>query len=280
MRFIYQLPKLFFYHHVFMAVCAAALCLQTLVLLNHTTIDYLLAGFLFAATLLSYNLHFFLASLKSGATAQLLWFRNTYTFTLLVNAFSLIAIVFLLFYLKEIHPYVLIAVLLNGVYTAPLLFKKSLRLPLIFTLIKSYFVGFTWAFATVVLPVVLLQKQPGSSELAVFIHRFMLVSLATLLFDYRDKERDLQFRVFTPANVLNEKQYNLFFAFNFVLFAASALWLIMAAPSYWQWLQLLPCIYMWWLYRQSKKRTDDLFYLSFVDGSLFLSAVLSIFLLI
>jgi hypothetical protein len=274
------LPKFFFYHHVFMAVCAAALCLQTLILLGGESFNYLLAGFLFAATLFSYNLHFFLASAKSDASEQLRWFRNRYNLTLFVNILSLAATLFLLVFLKEILYFVLVAVLLNAAYTAPLLLKKSLQLPLIFTIVKSYFVGFTWAFATVVLPLVIIQKQPGIPELSVFAHRFMLVSVATLLFDYRDKARDLQWGVFTPANLLTEKQYHLFFSLNVVLFAASALWLITAVPSFWQWLQLLPCIFLWCLYLQSKKRTDDLFYLSWVDGSLFLSAVLSLFLLI
>ena len=280
MHFIRRLSKFFFYHHVFMAVCAAVLCLQTLILLNDGAIDYLLAGFMFAATLFSYNLHFFLASAKSDSSEQLSWFRNTYRLTIIVNLLSLAATLFLLIYLKDILYFVIAAVLLNASYTAPLLFKKSLKLPILLTFIKSYFVGFTWAFATVVLPLVIIQKQPTIAEAAVFFHRFMLVSVATLLFDYRDKSRDLQWGVMTPANLLTEKQYELFFALNVLFFAASAIALMVVVPSTWQWLQLLPCVYMWWLYRQSKKRTDDLFYLSWVDGSLFLSAILSLFLLI
>lgn len=280
MHFIRHLSKFFFYHHVFMAVCAAVLCLQTLILLNDGAIDYLLAGFMFAATLFSYNLHFFLASAKSESSEQLSWFRNTYKLTVIVNLLSLAATLFLLIYLKDVFYFVIAAVLLNASYTAPLLFKRSLKLPILLTFIKSYFVGFTWAFATVVLPLVIIQKQPAIAEAAVFFHRFMLVSVATLLFDYRDKSRDLQWGVMTPANLLTEKQYELFFAFNVLLFTASAVALMVMLPSPWQWLQLLPCLYMWWLYRESKKRTDDLFYLSWVDGSLFLSAMLSLFLLI
>jgi hypothetical protein len=272
--------KFFFFHHAFMAICALALCLQTFLLLSTATINYTLAGFIFSATLLSYNLHFFLASAKSNATEQLHWFRSTYRLTMVVNVLSLATTLFFLFYLREIWHFVLAAILLNATYTAPLLLKKALRLPLVFTFSKSYFVGFTWAFATVVLPLVLLQKQPGISELAVFTHRFMLVSAATLLFDYRDKERDLQWGVITPANIYNENQYHRFFIINFAALTGSAFWLIATVPSGWQWLQLLPCLYIWWLYLQSKKRSDDLFYLTWVDGSLFLSAALSLFLLI
>ncbi len=280
MHFIRHLFKFFFYHHVFMAVCAAVLCLQTLILLNNGSIDFLLAGFMFAATLFSYNLHFFLASAKSDSSEQLSWFRHTHRLTIFVSILALAATLFFLIYLKDIIYFVIAAALLNASYTAPLLFKKSLKLPLFLTLIKSYFVGFTWAYATVVLPLVIIQKVPSIAEAAVFAHRFMLVSVATLLFDYRDKSRDLLWGVMTPANMLNGKQFDLFFALNVLLFTICSAILMIAVPSPWQSLQLLPCIYMWWLYRQTKKRTDDLFYLSWVDGSLFLSAILSLFLLI
>ncbi|HEX4958259.1 MAG TPA: hypothetical protein VFV46_08790 [Lacibacter sp.] len=263
-----------------MAVCAAVLCVQTLLLLNEGTGDFLLAGFVFAATLFSYNLHFFLASAKSDASEQLSWFRKTYKLTVYVIIAAMVAALSLFLYLKDIRYFVIAAVLLNASYTAPLLLKKSLKLPLLLTFVKSYFVGFTWAFATVVLPLVIIQKQPAIAEVAVFFHRFMLVSIATLLFDYRDRSRDLQWGVRTPANMLNAKQYDLFYGVNILLFTLSAGLLMAAVPSPWQWLQVLPCIYLWWLYRVSKKRTDDLFYLSWVDGSLFLSAILSLFLLI
>jgi hypothetical protein len=273
------LLNFFFYHHFFMSVCAAVLCLQTMILLNNST-DYVLAGFVFAATLFSYNLHFFLAAFKSDSSEQLLWFRNTFRLTIILNILSLAASLLLLLYLKDMLYFVTIAVLLNAAYTAPLLFKKSLKLPLLFTFVKSYFVGFTWAFATVVLPLVVIQKQPGIPELVIFMHRFLLVSVATLLFDYRDKTRDLNLGLVTPANFFNEKQFEMFFALNVLLFSGASVALIIMVPSPWQVLQIVPCIYMWWLYRQSKNRTDDLFYLSRVDGSLFLSAILSLFLLI
>ncbi|WP_407522138.1 hypothetical protein PDL71_14015 [Lacibacter sp. MH-610] len=151
---------------------------------------------------------------------------------------------------------------------------------MIFTLVKSYFIGFTWAVATVIFPIVLLKKEPGVNELVLFTHRFLLVSIATLLFDYRDRQRDFEQGVLTPANMLHEKQFHRFFNFNLLLFLLVTAGVVVLFPAPLQWLQFLLVFFFLWLHAMSRKRADDLFYLTWVDGSLFLSAVLSLFLLI
>jgi uncharacterized membrane protein AbrB (regulator of aidB expression) len=262
-----------------MAVCTVALCLQTHWLLQIDLPDTSLLIFLFTATLFSYNIHFYLAAAKGTSTDQLHWFKKYELFTIILTICSLLVTAVLFIRLRSVNIYILLTVVLNALYTLPLLFKSSLKLPLAFTFIKSYFIGFTWAVATVVIPLAYVQKQPDITELCIFVHRFLLVSLATLIFDYRDKQRDRSMGVLTPANTMTDQQYHRFFLLNVIAFTASVLWLMIELPFSTQWLQLIPCMYMWWLYLQSKKRTDDLFYLSYVDGSLFLSALLSIFLL-
>lgn len=263
-----------------MAICALALCWQTFVLLNQSALNNHLYLFVFFATLLSYNTHFFLAAKKSTSSLQLQWFYQTKKITLLFNRIVLIVSAYYFYLLKDIVVYILLAAFLNATYTAPLLFKNALKLPLAFTFVKSYFIGFTWVFATAILPMLVLQQKTGLPEMAVLIHRFLLVSIATLIFDYRDKLRDLELGVHTPANKMKEHEFQWFFIFNLLLMAASVIVLYLSTKQPEQWLQLLPCAFLWWAFLQSKKRTDDLFYLTLVDGALFLSALLSIFLLI
>ncbi|MBX9781775.1 MAG: hypothetical protein K2X48_00640 [Chitinophagaceae bacterium] len=236
-----------------MALCAAALCFPAYIWLHTQKINEALLFFLFAATLLSYNVHFFLASLKSGSSVQLQWFQKQKLFTIVFNFASLVFTGFLFFQLSSLYVFIIALIILNAAYTAPLLFKKALQLPVAFTFIKSYFNGFTWAFATVVLPVITVNEKPGITELAIFIHRFLLVSIATLIFDYRDKLRDLELGVHTPANKMKEHPFHWFFIANILVFIAAVLWLNLTISSGWQWLQFIPCFYLWWLYLQSKK---------------------------
>lgn len=263
-----------------MALCALALCFQTYLFYGHDGINYSLMGFVFSATLLSYNVHFYLASRKSSSSQQTNWFHQQKALTHALNTVALLATAYFLLQLQGLWLWVSITILLNASYTAPLLLRKPLQLPMIFTLVKSYFIGFTWALATVVFPFVLFKKDPGMNELVLFSHRFLLVSVATLLFDYRDRQRDFQQGVLTPANMLHEKQFHRFFYLNLLLFLLVTAGLVVLFPAPLQWLQFVVVVFFIWLHAISRKRSDDLFYLTWVDGSLFLSAVLSLFLLI
>lgn len=274
------LLKAFFYHHIFIAFCALALCWQTFVLLHKTAANNHLYFFVFFATLLSYNTHFFLAAQKSTSSVQLRWFHQTKKFTLIFNSLVLAATLYYFYHLREISSYIILAVVFNAAYTAPLLFKTTLKIPLVFTFVKSYFIGIIWVFATGILPLFLIKQQLGLLEIAILLHRFLLVSIATLIFDYRDKLRDYELGVHTPANKMNEHQFHWFFIFNLFLMAGSVVFLFLSTNELVQWFQLVPCGFLWWAFLKSKKRTDDLFYLTLVDGALFLSAILSIFLLI
>lgn len=263
-----------------MALCALALCAQTFLIYQNQDINYNLPGFVFSATLLSYNIHFYLASRNNPSSGQTHWFHQRGLVTHLLNGAALLGTVYFLLQLQEIWIWIIFSILLNAAYTAPLLLRKPLQLPVLFTLVKSYFIGFTWAVATVVFPIVLLKKEPAITELVLFTHRFFLVSVATLLFDYRDRKRDFQQGVLTPANLLQEKQFHRFFYLNLLLFLLVTAGMVVLFPAPLQWLQFLVVFFFLWLHAMSRKRSDDLFYLTWVDGSLFLSAVLSLFLLI
>jgi hypothetical protein len=263
-----------------MALCAVALCLQTSIFFKESGINYSFAIFLFFSTLLSYNLHFHLASLNFSSTDQLKWFRRNSIVTHALNTLSVFAILYSISDLRDLWIWIGLAILLNAAYTAPLLLNKPIKLPLVFTAVKSYFIGFTWALATVVLPLLLLKTEPGMKEVILFLHRFLLVSTATLLFDYRDRFSDLQQGIRTPANFLNEQQFRKFFILNIALLTLVSALLPVLFSSPLHWLQLPVSIYFIRLYKTSRKRSDDLFFLFYVDGSMFLSAAISLFLLI
>lgn len=263
-----------------MALCAIVLSWQTFIILHKSPISYHLYFFTFFATLLSYNTHFYLAAQRSRSSEQLRWFHQTKKQTLFFNGIVLIATFYFFYYLQSIAVYIVVAVVLNAAYTAPLLLNKALKLPLLFTFVKSYFIGFIWTFVTAILPMLILNQKTGQTEIAIFLHRFLLVSSATLIFDYRDKLRDLELGVHTPANKMKEEQFHWFYILNLLLLVASVVLLSVTTKQLAQWLQMIPCLTLWWAFLRSKKRTDDLFYLTMVDGALFLSAILSIFLLI
>lgn len=267
------------FHHIIIALCAAALCIQTKMFYSIFEYPLTLISFVFFATLLSYNVHFTLAARKSTSSDQLLWFHQTKTFTLVFNFLTLLATLWFWWKIREINTLILISIFINATYTAPLLLKKPVKLPSYITFIKSYFIGFVWAYATVVLPLAFFHVEPQLNEIFLFANRILLVTLATMVFDYRDKLRDFESGVHTPANLMNEQQFGRFFLINAFAYFITVIFLAIRFNSYMYLLQLIPGLVLIYLLRLSKKRDDDFFYLGWVDGVLVLSCLLSLFLL-
>jgi hypothetical protein len=275
-----RFTRFLLFYHIVIAVSAAALCMQTKLFYSLFEYPLTLIAFVFFATLLSYNLHFSFAATKSTSSEQLQWFRQAKSATVLLNILSLIATLWFWWKIRSINIHIVLAILFNAAYTAPLLLKKPIKLPSILTFIKSYFIGFVWAYATVVLPLAFFEVEPNINEVFLFISRLLLVALATMIFDYRDRLRDFEMGVHTPANIMNEQQFQIFFITNVVLYSFSVIFLAIRFHTYLHLLQLIPGVVAIYLLRISKRQNSDYFYLGWVDGLLILSSLLSLFLLL
>jgi hypothetical protein len=275
-----RFTRFLLFYHIIIAVSAATLCMQTKLFYSLYEYPLTLIAFVFFATLLSYNLHFSFAAGKSSSSEQLLWFRQAKNATVILNILSLIATLWFWWQVRSINTHIILAIIFNAAYTAPLLLKNPIKLPSILTFIKSYFIGFVWAYATVVLPLAFFNIEPNVNEVFLFISRLLLVALATMIFDYRDRLRDFEMGVHTPANIMNERQFQLFFIVNVVLYSFSVIFLAIRFQTYLHLLQLIPGIVAIYLLRISKTENSDYFYLGWVDGLLILSSLLSLFLLL
>ncbi|HMO33219.1 MAG TPA: hypothetical protein PKE07_09475 [Lacibacter sp.] len=267
------------YVHVVIAAGTVVLGLQTSLWLQ-LPLQIQLLIFLFFATLLSYNVHFWLASRKSCSSGQLDWFARHSRATLLLNLICLLVVSFYWYQLRAHTFPFLVMLFLNAAYTAPLLFHKEIVLPVVFTFMKSYFIGFTWALVTVLLPVLATEQPLEAAILPVFLQRFLLVTIATLIFDWRDKARDANWGVRTPANLFTEPAFNRFFLLHLLAYCGSVLLLLPLPGGWYNLLQLLPAVAMWYFYRRAKEEAGDVFYLLWVDGLLVLSPLLSFGLLL
>lgn len=275
-----RFTRFLLFYHIVIAISAAALCVQTKLFYALFEYPLTLIAFVFFATLLSYNLHFSFAASKSTSSEQLQWFREAKNATIILNILSLFATLWFWWKIRSINTHIVLAIVFNAAYTAPLLLKNPIKLPSILTFIKSYFIGFVWAYATVVLPLAFFEVEPNINEVFLFMSRLLLVALATMIFDYRDRLRDFEMGVHTPANIMNEQQFQVFFIINVVLYSFSVIFLAIRFQTYLHLLQLIPGIVAIYLLRISKKQNSDYFYLGWVDGLLILSSLLSLFLLL
>ncbi len=271
----YTVTSLLFYHFL-ISSAATLLCWQTITELQHSVDESTLYGFTFFATLFSYNLHVYLGSLKDRNSEQLDWFRQHPITTRAILFLSFFGTIYFAFQLPTLLIAILAGIALNASYTAPLLLKKPIQLPLVLTFIKSYFIGFVWAYATVFLPALASNQSMDSSFLLLFGERLMLVAMATFIFDYRDHLVDLEWGVHTPANHLNEHQQRIFFLLNLLAYGLLVLFFAIETHHFNHLFQLANAAALWFLLVYSRKAPGDLFYLGWVDGILLLAPVLTV----
>jgi 4-hydroxybenzoate polyprenyltransferase len=164
------------------------LVFQTIHLLHVPVNDYLI-GFVFCATIASYNFHYILA----GAIGQqkLSWSlfsrRPTATFLFLAAA----GCAAILFFPSRISmAYALFSVFLTIIYSVPLLPYKQLDVARKAGLLKTILLAFTWTFVTAYLPIVQQGLPLSTLGLLILAKRFLFMLLLCIIFDSRDVNID------------------------------------------------------------------------------------------
>jgi 4-hydroxybenzoate polyprenyltransferase len=176
-------------HSIFVSLCAIALCYQTMVLLNlrHDSIMY---GFVFFATLSSYNFYWLLSKYSFGKPVELHVFVKKNSSYILLTMLSGTAMLYCLSFLAGIHVYAAFAAVLTIIYSMPLWpLGRALRLrkPGMF---KTILLAFTWSYVTVFIPALPLINVATEKVIMLMITRFCFVGMLCILFDKRDMAAD------------------------------------------------------------------------------------------
>ena len=106
-------------HSIFIAVCAAALCFQTALLL-HIKLPNWLYGFIFFSTLCSYNFYWLLSGYSFTKQPFRLFLKQYHT-NFIVFFIAGIGMLFSLYNVAELLPVICITVMLTLLYALPLL---------------------------------------------------------------------------------------------------------------------------------------------------------------
>lgn len=168
-------------------VALATTCLTLISLHNFGIEDWVLPLFVFFSTLLSYNFIRLFRSVELESWFHK-WVADNKVALMVVSLISLLALLFLFFRIAVNSIVVLVPIgLLTFLYSVPLLGLPALRsLPGF----KLVLIASTWAFVTVVLPLVNYGLVPSSDFYIIFMQRMLFVAAITLPFDLRDLSFD------------------------------------------------------------------------------------------
>jgi len=264
---------LLLFHSIYIAICAVAMCFQTILLLQ-IPVDSLLLGFVFFATVFSYNSYWLLSKKIFGSVFyQQVFFRKE---RIKIALLAVYATGLLICYFKSALTINLIwpAVALNILYTMPLLPFKVLSFTKRIGFLKTILLAFTWMYVTGFLP---LQKTVDSLtgiEMALFLNRFLFMLLLCVVFDNRDASIDKIKGLHSIATDLKPAAVKFLVLILFVLLTGSVYFLRYFGMNLEQAFALLiSALAVGYIYYLSLQKRGYFFYYFFVDGLMLFSTL-------
>jgi 4-hydroxybenzoate polyprenyltransferase len=259
----------------YIAICAVLMVWQTTWLLLGAAPSNRLLGFVFFATICSYNFHWYLTPRSTSPSRRVQWTHRHKTLHFVLYLTGVVGAAVYFFYLAHYFIALCFAAFLTFLYSAPKLPQRAFRQLQKIAVGKTLFLTFVWVYVTTVLPLIVADVPWHPAYVLFTLSRVFLIYAICIIFDYRDRQDDKQHGIRSLITLLNEKgidrlfwvSVSLFFISNFLLSAYHY-------PFYYIILLTLPGIITAALYRESKRNfSDDLYYIV-LDGLMMFSGLL------
>jgi hypothetical protein len=260
-------------HSIFIAVCAVALAFQTSELLQTKT-HITVYGFIFFATLCSYNFYWLLSKFSFAGTGFFRELLRKELPALCLMFISAAGISLCLFYAPLRMEHVITAVLLTVAYAIPLLPFTFLRFTRRAGVLKTTLLAFTWAYVTAFLPLEKTYAMLDSADVFILTRRFLFMLMLCIIFDSRDIAVDKIRGLRSLATDLHPATLQiLIYTIFIIMFATNFLSTYFGISSYQSIALQTSTIALLVVYFYSTKKQDYLFYYFVVDGLMLFSAL-------
>jgi len=270
-----KIADYFVFSSLYIAFCAVLMTWQTSQLLLGSPPPVRLVGFVFFATICSYNFHWYLTPKSSAPSRRVLWTHHHKALHFVLYLTGLVGAAVYFFYLLHWFFAICFAGFLTFLYSAPKvphpLFKRLREI----AVGKTLFLTFVWVYVTTVLPVIVAGARWNFSFVLFTASRFFLIYAICILFDYRDREDDKMQGIRSMITILNEKGIGRLFRISLVLFFgcnfALSAW---HYPAFYIFLLIIPGLILAGIYPRAKRNfSDDLYYIV-LDGLMAFSGLL------
>ncbi|MEO6540328.1 MAG: hypothetical protein ABIN74_05030 [Ferruginibacter sp.] len=260
-------------HSIFISVCAVALAFQTAQLL-HLDNDLFIYGFIFFATLCSYNFYWILSKVsftKKALVINLLKKESTGCVLLLVSAAGLLYCLY-----RSALPveFVVTAILLTALYAIPLLPVQLLHFTRKAGVLKTILLAFTWAYVTAFIPIQKSYLLLDNADLFIISRRFLFMLMLCIIFDNRDKDVDKIRGLHSLATDLKPVVLRVLIFIIFAVLFTSNFFYKAYGITFEQSIALqISTVALMTVYFYSAKKRSYLFYYFIVDGLMLFSSL-------
>lgn len=262
-------------HSIFIALCAAALSLQTLQLL-HKPVNCYRLGFIFFATLAGYNAYWMVSRWSFNNAMRLPAFIQKNSSSFLVMGAALTGMLFCMTRVHLVMYNAIITFILLGFYAIPLLPFQQLHFTRKLGVLKTTILALAWTIVTTLIPLQISVLAMDHATQLIFANRFLFMLLLCIIFDKRDAAVDKIRGLQSLATDIRPTLLHLFIGAIFISYSC----IIYSMHQYGiEWpsvvaLMLVGCVTLA-VYIGSLQRRGYLFYYFLVDGLMFLSALLT-----
>lgn len=235
------------------------------------------AGFAFFATVCSYNFHWWLTPVSTGESIRVQWTHDHRNLHLVFIFLGGLGAAYYGFFLLSYWPWVLVAILLTFLYSAPKLPFPAFAWLRKIAIGKTIFLSFVWTYVTTVLPIAVSGSPFGANEILFSFSRFFLIYPICILFDYRDRENDKREGIRSMITYFGESGITrLYYGSVFIYFICIFL-LLRNGFTLIELANLsLPGWVLTIIYPYSRRNFSDYHFYFFLDGLMMLSALLSL----
>lgn len=260
-------------HSIFVAVCAVALAFQTVLLLQ-LEIDPFVYGFIFFATLCSYNFYWIISKLSFANRAHFTGLLKKEATGFLLLILSAAGLVYCWLQSQIPLKFVATAIALTVIYSIPLLPIPFLRFTRRAGVLKTILLAFTWSYVTVLIPLQQDYDLLTAADLFIFSRRFLFMLMLCIIFDNRDKDMDKIRGLHSLATVLRPPVLKMVIYFIFGLLFLSNFMYARYGLYFSQSIALqVSTVALLFVYFFSQKKRSYLFYYFIVDGLMLFSAL-------
>lgn len=274
---LHSVVQFLLFTSLFSATCALVLCWATESLFVGKEIEVFspLHTFVFACTLVVYNVHYLIKKSTDQLSDQYAWMQQNKLYNYLFLSLGLLlGAVFAFQMPKVIWQICLLLAALSFAYSIPFLPLKNKHRLKDFGWLKIILLSTVWTSVTAILPIVYHQQIVAHYPFEILL-RFVFLFILCLAFDIRDRAVDLEAGIFTIPNRIGLVN-------TYVLITVLCLlYIVLAIVQYLRFgfadrlgIQLLTAITTYWAIHFVRRHPSDKNYLLFVDGQMLLNGLL------
>src|ERR1700748_3831632 len=149
-----------------------------------------LCGFVFFATICSYNFHWYLTPRSAAPSRRVYWTDPHRLLHFVLYLVGIVGSAVYFLYLLPWFPALCFAAFLTFLYSAPKLPYRPFRALRRIAVGKTLFLAFVWVYVTTVLPLLIADAHWSGSFVLFTAGRFFFIYALCIVFDLRDREDD------------------------------------------------------------------------------------------